>query len=97
MASHALSVLALAGVVAAQSSSALTWAPTPLVSLSYPKPSDAPPKVWPDTPAYERGPQTGYNQCNSTTEGANSLCQTAYVNDLSGPSPPSPTRVSARR
>jgi hypothetical protein len=72
-------------MAAAATPSGLTFAPTPLVSLSFPKPSDAPEKVWPDTPVYQRGPQTGYNICNSTTEGANSLCQTAYVNDLSGP------------
>lgn len=29
-----------------------------------------------------RGPQFGYNQCNGTTEGPNSLCQTAFVNDI---------------
>lgn len=27
-----------------------------------------------------RGPQLGYNICNSTTQGANSLCQTLIVN-----------------
>ena len=27
-----------------------------------------------------RGPQFGYNICNSTTQGANSLCQTLIVN-----------------
>ena len=31
-----------------------------------------------------RGFQTGYNQCNSTTEGQNSLCQTMYFNGLDG-------------
>ncbi|KAF5374199.1 hypothetical protein D9758_004620 [Tetrapyrgos nigripes] len=30
----------------------------------------------------DRGPQSGYNICNSTTEGQNSLCQTGYVNHL---------------
>jgi hypothetical protein len=29
-----------------------------------------------------RGPQTGYNICNSTTEGPNSKCQTMFVNDI---------------
>ncbi|TFK35252.1 hypothetical protein BDQ12DRAFT_668743 [Crucibulum laeve] len=29
-----------------------------------------------------RGPQLGYNQCNSTTEGKNSLCQTSFLNSL---------------
>jgi hypothetical protein len=119
MATHALSSLAIisaATLVAAQSSvSGITWAPTPLVSLSFPKPSDAPPKVWPDLPAYARGIQTGYNQCNSTTEvcrhlfrclppyltsvqGANSLCQTSYLNDLSDFclwAPPKPSSLIA--
>ncbi|THU80015.1 hypothetical protein K435DRAFT_874825 [Dendrothele bispora CBS 962.96] len=30
----------------------------------------------------DRGPQHGYNICNSTTEGQDSLCQTGYVNHL---------------
>ncbi|PVF94345.1 hypothetical protein CPB86DRAFT_740678 [Serendipita vermifera] len=30
----------------------------------------------------ERGPQVGYNICNSTTENQNSLCQTAIINGL---------------
>ncbi|EJD54448.1 hypothetical protein AURDEDRAFT_179604 [Auricularia subglabra TFB-10046 SS5] len=29
-----------------------------------------------------RGTQTGYNQCNSTTAGPNSLCQTALLNSI---------------
>jgi hypothetical protein len=29
-----------------------------------------------------RGPQSGYNLCNSTTEGSNSQCQTAFVNSI---------------
>lgn len=29
-----------------------------------------------------RGPQSGYNQCNSTTEGDSSQCQTLIVNNL---------------
>ena len=30
-----------------------------------------------------RGPQTGYNRCNSTTEGPTSQCQTSFVNSAS--------------
>ncbi|KAK7462451.1 hypothetical protein VKT23_008050 [Stygiomarasmius scandens] len=30
----------------------------------------------------DRGPQHGYNICNSTTEGQDSMCQTAFVNHL---------------
>ncbi|KAK4051917.1 hypothetical protein OIV83_002622 [Microbotryomycetes sp. JL201] len=32
-----------------------------------------------DTSDGERGRQTGYNRCNSTTEGPTSLCQTAHI------------------
>jgi len=35
-----------------------------------------------DTNNGPRGIQTGYNLCNSTTEGSSSLCQTAIVNSL---------------
>ncbi|THU95512.1 hypothetical protein K435DRAFT_859481 [Dendrothele bispora CBS 962.96] len=35
-----------------------------------------------DTHTDGRGPQSGYNICNSTTEGASSMCQTAYFNHL---------------
>jgi hypothetical protein len=92
MAPHALSaLLALVSVtvVAGQAATptGLTWAPTPLVDQFYPTPSDAPEKVWPDQPAYVRGPQTGYNRCNSTTEGTSSMCQTMYFNGLDGASP----------
>lgn len=31
-----------------------------------------------------RGFQHGYNQCNSTTEGPNSLCQTSFINSIDG-------------
>ncbi|TBU32708.1 hypothetical protein BD311DRAFT_654503 [Dichomitus squalens] len=82
MASYAPSVLFALLSATTAAAQGLTWAPTPLVDQHYPTPSDAPPKVWPDTPAYERGPQTGYNQCNSTTEGQDSLCQTMYFNGL---------------
>jgi len=30
----------------------------------------------------DRGPQSGYNICNSTTEGPTSLCQTLFINDI---------------
>lgn len=73
-----LSLFAFAGYAAAQGS----VPKTPLASLSYPRPSDLPYKV--DPSHLSRGPQSGYNICNSTTEGPESLCQTSYVNDLSG-------------
>lgn len=37
-----------------------------------------------DTDDLVRGRQSGYNRCNSTTEGAESLCQTAVINHLDG-------------
>jgi len=49
-----------------------------------------------DTSDGPRGIQTGYNLCNATTEGQNSLCQTAIVNSLDdfciwGPQQPNQT------
>ncbi|KAF9461649.1 macrofage activating glycoprotein, partial [Collybia nuda] len=35
-----------------------------------------------DTDDLIRGRQTGYNQCNSTTEGQDSLCQTSFINSI---------------
>lgn len=35
-----------------------------------------------DTHTDGRGPQSGYNICNSTTEGDNSMCQTGFINHL---------------
>ena len=35
-----------------------------------------------DTNTGARGSQTGYNLCNSTTLGANSRCQTAWINSI---------------
>ncbi|VDB84003.1 unnamed protein product [Peniophora sp. CBMAI 1063] len=72
-----LSVLALASYGAALS----TFPKTPLASMHFPRPSDLPYQV--DQGNLERGDQSGYNQCNSTTEGPESLCQTSYVNDIS--------------
>jgi hypothetical protein len=36
---------------------------------------------------FARGTQSGYNQCNSTTENQQSLCQTAIYNNISGAFP----------
>ncbi|TEB20743.1 hypothetical protein FA13DRAFT_1766786 [Coprinellus micaceus] len=41
----------------------------------------APTRSTPDV-GLPRGNQLGYNQCNSSTEGPNSLCQTAIINSL---------------
>jgi hypothetical protein len=35
-----------------------------------------------DTTSGDRGPQTGYNQCNSTTQGPGSMCQTLIANSI---------------
>lgn len=59
------------GIVSAQ---------TPLVQQRFDY-SEIPYQV--DSIASGRGPQTGYNQCNSTTESPTSLCQTAVINNAS--------------
>jgi hypothetical protein len=56
-----------------------TTSPLPLTEYNYPY-SAIPEKVNPY--AIGRGPQSGYNICNSTTEGADSQCQTMVVNSL---------------
>lgn len=90
MASVALSFALLASVASAQST--VGFAPTPLISQIFPEPSQAPYQVFPfnGKDIFTRGYQTGYNRCNSTTEGEKSLCQTAFLNApdgelLSGP------------
>jgi hypothetical protein len=53
---------------------------TPILStLTYPY-SALPEQVYPF--AVLRGPQSGYNICNSTTQGPNSLCQTLIFNSI---------------
>ncbi|KAJ6571754.1 hypothetical protein B0H19DRAFT_1219080 [Mycena capillaripes] len=66
---------ALLGVNAQQSK----FPATPLASKHFAYPTGMPYQADTD-PNLIRGPQTGYNQCNSTTEGADSLCQTCFVN-----------------
>ena len=85
MASVALSIALFAGAAAAQSST-VGFAPTPLESLIYPRPSDAPYQVFGFNghDIYTRGYQTGYNICNSTTEGDESQCQTMVQNSIMG-------------
>ncbi|KZP14013.1 hypothetical protein FIBSPDRAFT_797146 [Athelia psychrophila] len=56
-----------------------TTSPLPLTQYSYPY-NAIPEQVNPY--AIGRGPQSGYNVCNSTTEGAASECQTMVVNSL---------------
>ncbi|TCD64355.1 hypothetical protein EIP91_004224 [Steccherinum ochraceum] len=76
---YALVAVATASYTAAQT---LTFPATGLNQLSFPKPTDAPYQIYPASTPYVRGPQTGYNICNSTTEGPTSLCQTMYFNGL---------------
>ncbi|KAJ7336355.1 manno protein [Mycena albidolilacea] len=58
-----------------------TFPATPLASKHFAYPTGIPYQV--DTEPYLiRGGQTGYNQCNSTTEGSGSLCQTSFLSAL---------------
>ncbi|KAJ7787173.1 manno protein [Mycena olivaceomarginata] len=58
-----------------------TFPATPLASKHFAYPTGIPYQV--DTEPYLiRGGQTGYNQCNSTTEGPGSLCQTSMLSAL---------------
>ena len=56
-----------------------TNSPLPLTQYQYPY-SAVPEQVNPFPVG--RGPQSGYNRCNSTTESLNSECQTLIVNTL---------------
>lgn len=62
-----------------QSATYETTSPLPLTEYQYPF-SAIPEQVNPY--AVGRGPQSGFNRCNSTTEGPNSQCQTMEVNSL---------------
>jgi hypothetical protein len=85
MAPYTLSTLFAVASASYAAAQAIDFPATPLNQLSFPKPTDAPYQIYPATGIqYTRGPQTGYNICNSTTEGPTSLCQTMYVNGLDG-------------
>ena len=77
---------AAATTTEAAGSSTVNWPATPLISLEYPRPSDAPYQVFPydGHDIFTRGYQSGYNICNSTTEGDASLCQTLVMNGIDG-------------
>jgi hypothetical protein len=80
MALHSLSFfLALSGMTSVLAQSTLPA--TPLVSKTFAYPNGIPYKADTDT-GLIRGGQFGYNLCNSTTEGTNSLCQTSFVNSI---------------
>ncbi|KAH0832847.1 hypothetical protein J3R83DRAFT_11774 [Lanmaoa asiatica] len=74
----ALLAVAAASVVLAQPDPA---DPTPLYSKHYAYPSGIPYQVDYNTAAI-RGPQVGYNICNSTTENQNSMCQTSFADHI---------------
>jgi hypothetical protein len=67
-----------AAVVKAQQE---TFPATPLASKHFSYPSGIPYQVDTDTNLI-RGTQSGYNLCNSTTEGQESKCQTSFLNSL---------------
>jgi hypothetical protein len=56
-----------------------TTSPLPLTDYHYTYPN-VPEQVNPFPVG--RGPQSGYNVCNSTTEGPDSLCQTMFINGI---------------
>ncbi|KAK2463759.1 hypothetical protein APHAL10511_004252 [Amanita phalloides] len=58
-----------------------TFPATPLVDKHFTYPSGIPYQVDPETDLI-RGPQSGYNICNSTTEGPNSRCQTMFFSSI---------------
>jgi hypothetical protein len=53
---------------------------TPILSTISDAWAELPYQVYPF--AVLRGPQIGYNQCNSSTMGPNSLCQTLIINSI---------------
>merc|ERR1711974_545866 len=73
-------LLAAAQGTVTRSASAASSSFTPLAAKSFSYPDGIPYKA--DTDNGVRGPQYGYNTCNSTTEGQDSLCQTAFINDI---------------
>ncbi|KII85315.1 hypothetical protein PLICRDRAFT_179041 [Plicaturopsis crispa FD-325 SS-3] len=82
MSPHALSMLlafaAATPFVVAQIDPAVT---KPLADKRFNYPDQVPYMVDTDQ-GTRRGPQLGYNKCNSTTEGENSMCQTGFLNSL---------------
>jgi len=85
MAPVALSSLLLLATIAVSIASAQqitgTFPPVPLASKHFQYPDNIPYQADTDQ-GLIRGTQYGYNQCNSTTEGPNSLCQTSFFNSI---------------
>jgi len=73
---HVLSFATLCAIVA----TSVTAQSTKLTDRRYHYPDQIPYKV--DTDPTGRGPQFGYTQCNSTTEGQHSDCQLAMINAI---------------
>ncbi|KAF9007179.1 hypothetical protein BDQ17DRAFT_1398614 [Cyathus striatus] len=68
-------------MIPAALSSLATFPATALADKHFPWPTGVPYKADTDTNLV-RGGQHGYNICNSTTEGQDSLCQTSFVNSI---------------
>jgi hypothetical protein len=82
MSRSALSVLVAVAVASRLALAQIDPAdPTPLVSKTYLYPNGIPYQVDPVASAI-RGPQVGYNICNSTTQNQQSECQTSIVNNI---------------
>ena len=78
MSLHSLFAISLLALANAQSPTSTSLEPLASKKFTYP---NLPYQVTGDQGGI-RGPQAGYNICNSTTEGPQSLCQTAMVNSL---------------
>ncbi|TFK17466.1 hypothetical protein FA15DRAFT_628762 [Coprinopsis marcescibilis] len=73
-------MVSLASLVTAQAPTG-TYPPVPLASKTFDYPGGIPYKVDTDE-GLIRGVQAGYNICNTTTEGQESMCQTSFFNSL---------------
>ena len=74
--------VSLAVAVGAHAQSYTYTSGTPLASKHFDYPDGVPYQADPDDGV--RGTQSGYNKCNSTTEGDKSMCQTAFINSIDG-------------
>ncbi|KAF8583016.1 hypothetical protein K439DRAFT_1634789 [Ramaria rubella] len=79
MSLHSLFALSLLAIANAQSPTTTSLEPLASKKFTYP---NVPYQVTGDQGGI-RGPQAGYNLCNSTTENQQSMCQTMFLNDLS--------------
>jgi len=81
MARYTLStLLAVAAVSSVLAQDSTSTSIEPLASKHFNYPDQIPYQVDPANGV--RGPQQGYNLCNSTTENQQSMCQTAFVNHI---------------